>query len=130
MSMIMRRAAPLALVLVIAAAALAFAWVGTGGTAEARGLNSSRLENAGWACFDPDGEGPLGIHCSNPGEAGGPSVPLMVFSASGDDFHGTEQLLRDDLYHGQPCPQEDLDIWVFLPAAETGLGADYDACHH
>ncbi len=48
----------------------------------------------------------------------------MVFDSTGTTFHGTELLIRADLYQGQPCPQDNLDEF------ESVLDGAYFACHH
>lgn len=58
------------------------------------------------------------------GAASPPSVVLRVFNPD-ESFAGTEQLLRADLYAGQPCPQDNLEEWGLLD-----LPVDYRACHH
>jgi hypothetical protein len=63
-------------------------------------------------------------HCLNPRLLGNPSVSVKVFSEDGSQFLGTEQLIRYDIYSGQPCPQDGLDQWDFLG------DPPYFACHH
>ena len=93
-----------------------------GGAATARGLNSDQLVRAGYACF-PAGPNAW-IHCLLERKLGQRSIPVKVFSEDGSEFLGTEQLLRADIYGGQPCPQDGLDPWD--PLAVPG----YFACHH
>ena len=64
------------------------------------------------------------IHCLRAEKFGYPSVPVKVFDEDGIEFLGTEQLLRYDVYKGQPCPQDDLEEWDFLGEPP------YYACHH
>jgi hypothetical protein len=81
--------------------------------ASAEGLTPSKLINAGWTCFNDPGA--PRIVCSDPGH-GRPVIPapadrpasynFKIFSLDGT-FVGTLHLIRDDLYHGQPCPQTD-----------------------
>lgn len=86
------------------------------------GVTATKLEQAGYACFN---SGPSNwIHCLRPGKFGFPSVPVKVFSEDGNEFLGTEQLLRYDVYKGQPCPQDELDEWDYLG------DPPYYACHH
>ena len=94
------------LALLIAAVSLGIA---TAATAE--GLTPSTLISAGWTCFNDPGA--PRIVCSDPGH-GRPVIPpppdrpasynFKIFSLGGT-FVGTVHLIRDDLYHGQPCPQ-------------------------
>ena len=93
-----------------------------GGAATARGLSSDQLVKAGYACF-PAGPNDW-IHCLLERKLGHRSIPVKVFSDDGSEFLGTEQLLRADVYAGQPCPQDGLDSWD--PLAVPG----YFACHH
>ena len=94
------------------------------------GHTASQLERAGWAC---EQAGPnLWVHCLKPGfDPTSPSLIVKVFSMDGSTFLGTELLLRDDLYHGQPCPQDNLEEYALLPAAPDGpFPVAYRACHH
>lgn len=93
-----------------------------GGTSTAGGLSSAQLEKAGYACF-PAGPNDW-IHCLLPRKLNQRSIPVKVFSVDGNEFLGTELLLRADVYGGQPCPQDGLDMWD--PLAVPG----YFACHH
>ena len=88
----------------------------------AKGHTASQLEDAGWNCFNA---GPHDwVHCMKKNPADGPStIPVKVFSVDGDEFLGTELLIREDLYNGQPCPQEGGGEY-----ADPGFG--YRACHH
>jgi hypothetical protein len=90
--------------------------------AGAAGHTASQLENAGWNCWN---EGPgTRTHCIKKDPADGPSaIPVKVFSNDGEDFLGTELLIRADLYSGQPCPQEGGGEYFLLPFG-------YRACHH
>jgi len=86
------------------------------------GHTAAQLEDAGYACF-PSGPAEW-IHCLRLEKFGNPSVPVKVFSADGGEFLGTELLLRVDIYSGQSCPQDGLDVWDFLG------DPPYFACHH
>jgi hypothetical protein len=48
-------------------------------------------------------------------------------SATEAEFLGTELLIHVDLYHEQPCPQDELTEYEDL--RETA-GLPYYACHH
>lgn len=91
------------------------------------------LTSHGWACVPIPN---LGVHCFAPGVFNAsPSVSVLVYDTqdpADEDapFLGTETLIHDDLYAGQPCPPEGLDEYTLLPASETGFPADYRACHH
>ncbi len=64
-------------------------------------------------------------HCVLERHFGNPVIPVKVLSEDGGQLLGTEQLLREDIYSGQPCPQDGLDFWDFL-----GEEFPYFACHH
>jgi len=97
-------------------AALAFS-----GTAWA-GHVPAQLERAGYFCFNA---GPSNFtHCLKAEQFGYPAVPVKVFSEDGNDYLGTEMLLREDIYKGQPCHQDGLDYWEY----NGDIG--YYACHH
>ncbi len=108
----------------VAALLLPMAAVGAAG-----GLSPKQLNDQGWHCFDHP---TLGVHCAAPGQEWpptGPTTQLLYFFNTHDvtsdvpDFTGTETLLRDDLYHGQPCPTAASGEYNHLAA----LG--YWACH-
>ncbi len=113
----------LATMLVLAVTAVAFA----------KGNSPAQLTRAGWFCVDIPG---LGVHCFGPGAfRSSASVPVKVFqtddpTSTDAPFLGTEQLIRDDLYAGQPCPQDGGGEWHLLPATPDGFPVDYRACHH
>jgi hypothetical protein len=107
-------------VTVAAVAALAIAVPGS-----ANGLTAGQLEAAGWTCFPvPD----LGVHCAAPGQAWPPTAPvvqLLYFDDTGTEFHGTETLVRNDVFQRRGknvCPTE-AEGWFFIPP----LG--YWGCH-
>ena len=87
----------------------------------AGGHTADQLLNAGFEC------GPAGpndwIHC-NKAKPSAKVINNFVFSTDGQDFLGTEALLHDDIYNGQPCPQEGADEWTDLSPFP------YWACHH
>jgi hypothetical protein len=96
------------------------------------GLTSSQLANHGWTCLDV---GPLGVHCAPPGKEFPPTatttgpIQLLYFNVAGDQFQGTETMIRKTAYHGQPCPTDPLepgDEWVDL--GFLGL-PDWLGCH-
>ena len=97
------------------------------------GLSPKQLNDHGWTCFNVPG---LGVHCSAPGQEWpptGPTAQLLYFFNTTDptsavpDFTGTETLLREDFYHGQPCPTAGSGEYNFL--GDLGGGASYWACH-
>lgn len=109
----------------IASAALLAALAGP---VSAGGVSPAQLQRAGWDCFNVP---TLGVHCSPPGVTpigSGNATPLLYFFNTTDpnetdtEFSGTEQILLEDAYHGQPCPQEGEDEWHDLGPIR--------ACHH
>jgi hypothetical protein len=100
----------------------------------AKGNSPGQLAERGWLCIDPDGPGPLTIHCFPPGtEASSATMTVKVFDTldpADEDaaYLGNEILLRADLYRGQPCPQNGLDHYEPLDLTGDGI-VDYFACH-
>ncbi len=97
------------------------------------GLSPKQLNDQGWTCFNVP---TLGVHCAAPGQEWpptGPTAQLLYFFNTTDpmssvpDFSGTETLLRDDKYHGQPCPTTASGEYNLL--GDLGGGAEYWACH-
>ena len=83
---------------------------------------ADQLADAGYYCLNA---GPSNwTHCLRLDHFGNPTVPVKVFSEDGTEFKGTELLLRPDLYAGQPCPQDGVEMWDY------NEGLDYMACHH
>jgi hypothetical protein len=120
------------LVLLIALMALTF----LPSSALAGGVNPAQLGQAGWSCMVA---GPHGwVHCFAPAAGASPAtITVMVFNigdpnASNAEFLGTELLIHESLYNGQPCPQLD------GPGGESQpyeylfpeVGLPYYACHH
>ena len=111
----------------VAATALAVALVGTAGGASRATMEQAKA--AGWNC-SPQVLIFGYYHCAPPGKpsvadliAGTtvPTIVLRVFHPDGT-FAGIETLLREDLYAGQPCPQDNLAEW-------DGPLFGYRACH-
>ncbi len=86
------------------------------------GRTAEQLMKAGHFCVNA---GPSNwLHCLQLKHFGNPTVPVNVFSEDGMEFKGTELLLRPDIYAGQPCRQDGLDMWSY------NADLDYMACHH
>ena len=113
----------------------ALAVLAVAGTASpASNASKAQAVAAGWDC-SPDMTIGGYFHCAPPGKpslldvvtgtASPPSLALRVYDGETELLAGTEQLIRADLFAGQPCPQEG-GGWAFLDLA----GADYYACHH
>jgi hypothetical protein len=85
------------------------------------GANAEKLERAGFMCF-PAGPSDW-THCWKVKDFSQPAIAVKVFSYDGMDFLGTELLIHEDHYSGQPCPQDggDWEHQVVIP---------YFACHH
>ena len=99
-------------ILLVAAAALVLSLAIVSQSSARGGLSAGQLNSHGWTCFNVPS---LGVHCSPPGQPWPPTKPhqqLLYFFHTTDptsrvpDFTGTESLLRDDHFHGQPCPTE------------------------
>lgn len=83
---------------------------------------ADKLADAGFFCVNA---GPSNwLHCLQLRHFGNPSVPVKVYSEDGVEFKGTELLLRPDIYAGQPCRQDDGEVWDY------NEDLDYMACHH
>lgn len=108
---------------------LTLLFASTAVAAMAHGQTADTLTKAGWTCVNT---GPRNwTHCFKPGfTLDAASQIVKVFSVDGHTYLGTELLLRDDLYQGQPCPQEGADHYHLLPASQTPFTVDYQACHH
>jgi len=93
-------------------------------TVSAHGNDSDRLSNAGWNCIVA---GPNNwIHCFAPGQsmARGQAGNVMVFGGDGHPFLGTELLIHEDVYNGQPCAADNGEPYHFL------VDPPFYACHH
>ena len=95
----------------------------------------AKLTKAGWDCIVVFGA----VHCAPPGGLArvlSGAAETMTFSVFGTTdptatqapFLGTELIIRADLFHGQPCPQDppSMEFTYLLPL----IGLDYYACHH
>jgi hypothetical protein len=104
--------------------------------AHGRGNSPGHLGDRGWACENLPG---LGVHCFPPGSsASSASITVKVFDTINPEaehapFAGTEILIRADLYHDQPCPQDNLSLYhpldIFPPPPDNDGVIDYYACH-
>ncbi len=104
--------------------------------ASAGGVNPAQLQKAGWDCIIPlPGDD---VHCSTPGALGevlagtANTATFLVFDTqdlqSNDaPLLGTELIVRNDRFHGQPCPTDppSKQYTYLLPL----LALDYWACH-
>jgi hypothetical protein len=109
------------LILILAVVAMAMSVMAP---ASAGGNNAQTKTDAGFFCFNA---GPSNwTHCLGAEKIGSPVIPVTVYSEDGTTFLGTELLLRSDIYNGQGCPQDGLEVWV----EPAGPGDAYAACHH
>lgn len=125
--------------LFILIAVLAVAWsIGSATRASAQGVSPATLGEDTWDCVD---FGPIGIHCGHEGWVGSlqtgeaTAITLLVFS--GDQFLGTELVIRSDLFQAgneattderPPCPTDPeggqyTDLFPLF-------GVPYFTCHH
>jgi hypothetical protein len=114
----------------------ALASLASSGTAASSSSQATKAQAvaAGWDC-SPNITILGYFHCAAPGSPSlldlitGAATPstlhLNVYDGDTQLLAGTEQLIRADLFRGQPCPQEG-GSWSFLDFA----GADYYGCHH
>ena len=114
----------------------ALAGLASSGTAAPSSSQATKAQAvaAGWDC-SPNITILGYFHCAAPGSpslldlitgaATPPTLHLNVYDGDTQLLAGTEQLIRVDLFRGQPCPQEG-GSWSFLDFA----GADYYGCHH
>lgn len=102
-------------------------------TALAKGPDPDRLANAGWFCFGHDSPA---IHCMPDGDAvfsGEAKASLiMTWGTETGEFWGTELLIHEDTYNGQPCPQDlvDGEPTTYIHLTDLGLELPYLVCHH
>jgi hypothetical protein len=95
----------------------------------ASGQTAGGAEDRGLTCFNagPDNW----IHCIDAGRVGAPGFFVMIFSEDGDVYLGTERLVRSDKYNGDPCLEDNLDVWdgPLGPDLDGDGEGDYFACH-
>jgi hypothetical protein len=78
--------------------------------ASAQGISHEKLVDQGWTCFVPPPV-PDWVVCYSPGLGRPfpgnpdprPSYPFLTFDSTSGEFIHTGLLIRQDLYHGQPC---------------------------
>ncbi|HEY4705691.1 MAG TPA: hypothetical protein VII27_08170 [Thermoplasmata archaeon] len=99
--------------------------------AAASGVSPAKLTKAGWDCIVVFGA----LHCAPPGgfarvlSGTAETMTFLVFGTTTEaPFLGTELIIRADLFHGQPCPQDppSMEYTYLFPL----IGLDYYACHH
>lgn len=125
--------------LFILIAALAVAWsIGNTTGASAEGVSPTTLREDSWDCVDFQA---LGIHCGHEGWVGslltGEATAVTALVFSGDQFLGTELIIRGDLFlagnealgdERPPCPT-DPDGGQYTDLFPL-FGVSYFTCHH
>lgn len=106
----------------------------------AAGPNPDRLADAGWTCF----EHLEAWHCGPKVDelfAGEEPETVTMLTWGLDDqgepdvFWGTELLVHHDVYAGQPCPQDPLQVLgdgtpgAYIDVAELDVPMPYVVCH-
>lgn len=120
------------LLAVLSTVALLMAMMAGPATA-ASGPDPDRLDDAGWLCF---GHTTAAIHCLPDGGAvfSGEAMTSIILTWGTDtgEFWGTELLVHEDIYNGQPCPQDEVggETTTYIPLPELGLQLPYLVCHH
>lgn len=90
------------------------------------GHTADQLLNAGWECVTPPGDN---VHCTQELAALGRDdrVTFRVFNVNTGEFLGTEMLVHEDVFKGQPCPTDPPSRqYTYLGPI---LGLPYYACH-
>lgn len=75
------------------------------------------------------------FHCVPDGEAlvsGAATSTVLSWSTGTGEFWGTELLIHEDRYNGQPCPQDEVDgeSAEYIHVSELGDPLPYFVCHH
>ena len=97
-------------------------------SASAGSVSPAKLVKAGWDCLFVLGA----VHCAPPGglarvfDGTAETMTFMVFQTTDLTFLGTEIIVRDDLFNGQPCPTDPPGEYTHLLLL---LSLDYWACH-
>lgn len=117
--------------LIVTATALALAGaLAAPVSAAGRGVSPDILQNAGWFCFPANNF----LHCVHDfgaiqeGEV--VTSTVLAFDVSGAEFLGTELLIHEDRYNGQPCPQDQVGGESGSYVNLNPAGLDYFVCHH
>ena len=110
----MRRWITAALALAAVAAVVATA-------AAAGGLTPAQLQEHGWTCIVPP-PFPDQVACFDPGRGRpfpgnpdpAPTYDTLSFNRLTGEFLWTVHLIRDDIYHGQPCGSSGSETYRFI----------------
>lgn len=112
-----------------------------GATPAAAGPNPDRLADPGWTCFEHLEAWHCGPTVDRLFAGEEPETVTMLTWGLDDDgepdeFWGTELLVHDDVYGGQPCPQDPLQVLgdgtpgPYIDVADLGVPMPYVVCHH
>lgn len=101
--------------------------------AAASGPSPDRLDQAGWFCFS---HVPEAVHCIPDGEAvlsgEATASTILTWGTETGQFWGTELIVHEDRYNGQPCPQDEVggEPTTYIHLSDLGLELPYFVCHH
>lgn len=100
--------------------------------ADAQAVSTDKLERAGWTCLDQGPELPTPcLPDAGSVESGEAAASIIMTFGPDGEFLGTEHLIHEDLYNGQPCPQDNVTggdgSYIYL---EPVVGLEYYVCHH
>lgn len=119
------------------AAALAVALPANSATA---GPPADRMADAGMTCFEHLDAWHCGPQVDDLFAGEEPETVMLMtwgFDENGepDEFWGTELLVHDDVYGGQPCPQDPRDDLggapgPYIDVEDLGVPLPYVVCHH
>ena len=105
-------------------------------------LKPDRLPAAAWTCFEHLDAWHCGTHVDELFAGDEPNtVTLLTWGLNSEgqpgEFWGTELLVHDDVYAGQPCPHDPLHAplgdgtpGAYVDVADLGVPMPYVVCHH
>ncbi len=106
--------------------AVAVAAIGSSAASSGGGHTADQLLNAGWECVTPPGDN---VHCTKAIEEIGSAerITFRVFSSATGAFLGTEMLIHENVFKGEPCPTDPPSgRYTYLGPI---LSLPYFACH-
>ena len=106
----------------------------------AAGPPPDALEDAGWTCFEHLDAWHCGPDVDELFAGAEPNTVTMLTwglddEGEPDQFWGMELLVHDDVYAGQPCPQDPLSVLgdgtpgAYVDVADLGVPMPYVVCH-
>lgn len=106
----------------------------------AAGPSPGALGDAGWTCFEHLDAWHCGAQVDELFAGEEPATVTMLTwglddEGEPDEFWGTELLVHDDAYAGQPCPQDPLQVLgdgtsgAYVDVADLGVPMPYVVCH-